>query len=98
MDAQNTGEHTVTLTEWEQQVLRECPGTHAYRGGYEVLRAAVEEIIQARLERVGQAIIQASPPINYELRPDGREDPQAAAYVQGFKEAHDVVDELIRRG
>lgn len=63
-----------------------------------VLDAVADDIARAERERVltevEGAIIAAAPPINSELLYDGREDPVAAAYIEGFKDAWQTVSNL----
>lgn len=51
----------------------------------------VQSICNAVLQVVERAIVSVAPPLNSELRHDGSEDPFAAAYVEGFKDAHDAL-------
>ncbi|MGZ6772567.1 MAG: hypothetical protein ACXVGA_08550 [Mycobacteriaceae bacterium] len=46
------------------------------------------------LREAEEAVIAAAPPINSELLYDGREDPAAAAYVEGYKDAWQAVTNL----
>lgn len=57
--------------------------------------AAVEPLIRAdALQKAAVSIIEAGPGVGFELRLDGSEDPAAAAYVQGFGEAVQIVRSL----
>lgn len=54
----------------------------------------VQSICNAVLKVVERAVVAAAPPLNYELLYDGTEDTTAAAYVEGFRDAHAAVCEL----
>jgi hypothetical protein len=60
-----------------------------------ILAQAVREARAAALREAAQAIVGAAPPYGAELRYDGTEDPHMAAYLQGFREAAQVLDLLL---
>jgi hypothetical protein len=47
------------------------------------------------LQEAVEAIVKASPPLNSELLYDGSTDPAGAAYVEGYRDAHDAVVALL---
>lgn len=59
------------------------------------LEPEAREVADAEVE-AARAVITALAPYNMELRPDGREDREAAAYVSGVMAASDAIPEALR--
>lgn len=94
------GHRVETAQEWREQIgMAAMLATTCTHDGNEFGPGAVcetcfgnvQSICNAVLKVVERAIVAASPPLNSELRYDGSEDPLAAAYVEGFKDAHDAL-------
>lgn len=77
----------------ERRILRHMP---AWTPGHVLadLLADVSEVVREHTDRalaeVERAIATSVSP-NFALRRDGSEDPQAAAYVEGLHDAHEIV-------
>lgn len=86
----------------------DCPACNHYALDYEqhqgkpcasddIIRAEVARQIAAALRNAASEIA-GSFPYNGELLPDGREDPIAASYVEGLRDAHAIVTALAGPG
>lgn len=71
------------------QLLRHIDALAADLADKEATIARVEAERDALLA-IPARMIEKAPPVNYELRHDGSEDPLAAAYVNGWHEAYDT--------
>lgn len=58
------------------------------------MRKSADEIdaLRAKVEDVRMALLDALPPYNFELNPNGSEDPYRSAYVEGI---HDVYASVL---
>lgn len=96
-------EQEKRLTEAEAEAVVKAMTHGGYRCESHLIRvvsrivAAHEAAARAEgAQAVYDALMAAVPPLNYELKYDGSEDPHAAAYVEGFKDAWQAADEALR--
>lgn len=62
-----------------------------------VLDAVAPTLMVAGARQVAEAVLDAAPPVNSELRHNGVPDPGMSIYVEGFKDAHDAAREAVAR-
>lgn len=48
------------------------------------------------LREAERRLVAEGPPVNFELRPDGREDPMPAAYVEGHRDVWNLLEQMIQ--